>query len=137
MILSCAGFQVGDAYHVFSGGVQMAYTGTDVMRHPGKMPPGEGGQRPEGGFIIPEDREPGNMPQPPEGDYTIPSQPGTDIPAAPQGTPPTWPEGETIPLPSGEMPTWSGANGNQIGEPQILFCMQDKVNFFTGLIPVQ
>jgi hypothetical protein len=42
----------------------------------------------------------------------------------PQGTPPTWPGG-------------TAPDRTQGGPLQILFFLQDKVNFFTGLTPVQ
>ena len=80
LILSCPDFRVGDVYEVFLDGMKMAYTGTDVMRHPGGKPPAEGGQPPQDG----------------------------------EGRPPV-PE----------------------GEKQILFRMQDKVNFFSGLTQAQ
>ena len=144
-ILSCPDFKVGDTYVVFVDGVQMAYTGTDVMHGPGGFRPGEGGQRPEGGIGIREDRDPGNIPQPPEGDVQLPPQPTEDMPAVPQGEAPTmpegemptWPEGEMPTWPEGEMPTWPEGQQMPGGQPQTLFFMQDKVNFFTGLSPVQ
>ena len=144
-ILSCPGFRLGDGYHVYVGGIQMAYTGTDVMQRPGGMPPAEGGQRPEGGPQFPGMPEgqtpPGDMPQPPEGDFTIPPQPGQGQPAVPQGTMPqgempTWPQGQT---PQGTMggQTTPGGFPAEGGEKQTLFFMQDKVNFFTGLVPAE
>ncbi len=139
LILSCPGFRVGDAYHVFVDGLQMAYTGTDVMRGPGGFFPGEGGQRPEGGMGIPEDREPDNMPEPPEGDAQIPPQPGQDGPGWMDGETPTWPEGEmpTRPEEGGpNRPQEQNSPGGQGGEANTLFIMQDKVNFFSGLTPV-
>ena len=154
-ILSCPDFRVGDGYEVFlgcdiqgsetagiydvssvssfTGGVQMAYTGTDVMRHPG----GFGG--PEGGMGMPD-----NMPEPPEGGFGNPPQPGEGMPTMPQGempegwTMPTMPEGE--PPQGGQTPpggfggpgNFGGAEGEE-GEKQTIFFMQDKVNFFSGL----
>lgn len=123
MIISCPDFQVGDGYHVFVDGVQMAYTGTDVMMGPGGMGgfpgqwgPGGGGGRPGPGEgeTIPG---PDDMPDPPEGDFTIPPQPGQDRPNQPQGGP--------------------GGFPGQPGEPQSLFFMQDKVNFFSGVKPTE
>ena len=122
LILSCPGFRVGDAYLVWAGGLQMAYTGTDVMRGPGGFFPGDGPQRPEGGIGIPGDRD--DMPQPPEGDFTIPPEPSEGTYPIPQGTPPTWP---------GAQPP----AGTQQGEARTIFHMQDKVNFFSGLTPAQ
>ena len=187
-VISCPHFLVGDSYEVFiaaeisgnetggvydvttvsgfTGGVQMAYTGTDVMMGPGQM--GDfGGQRPEMNVTPPED-----MPEPPEADYTIPSQPEGDMPMMPQGSqqppdgmgePPegetrpegdwtmpegewTMPEGEMPSMPEGEMPSMPdgqtppngfGSFGDQSGESRTLFYMQDKVNFFSGLTEVE
>ena len=132
LILSCPGFRVGDTYHVFAGGLQMAYTGTDVMRGPGGFFPGEGVQRPEGGIDIPEDRDPADMPQPPEGDFTFPPQPSEGMDPQPQGNPPTGPQGQPPQAPPGGFGNPTG----QEGDPSTLFRMQDKVNFFSGLTPV-
>ena len=133
-ILSCPDFQVGDVYVVFVDGIQMAYTGTDVMMGPGGFRPGEGGQRPEGGFGIPEDRD--DMPEPPEGDVQIPPQPSEGMNPTPQGTPPTGPQGGPPQDPPGGF-GGPGGPGVQQGEPQTLFVMQDKVNFFSGLTPAE
>ena len=180
-IISCPGFQVGDSYEVFlgaviegtevagiydaatvtgfTGGVQMAYTGTDVMRGPGGMPPVEGGQQPQGGMEMPGGQAPGDMPQPPEGGFGEPPQGGEGMPQGGEGVPPM-PEGEmpedwTMPsMPAGEVPQGGqmppegfgggpggpggfggfgdGGSGEE-GEKQTLFFMQDKVNFFSGL----
>ena len=116
-ILSCPQFHVGDAYLVFAGDTQMAYTGTDVMMGPGGFRPGMG---------IPEDRE--DMPEPPEGDVTLPPQPSEGMDPVPQGTPPTGPQGEPPAGPQGGPPQ---------GQPQTVFVMQDQVNFFSGLIPAE
>ena len=178
-ILSCPYFQVGEGYEVFvgstiqgtevggvydaasvtgfTGGAQMAYTGTDVMMNPGGMGGFGfgGGQRPEDGMDLPEGQTPGDMPERPEGDFTIPSQPGGDMPNMPEGEVPTMPEGEmpgdgTMPsMPEGEFsqngqtpPGGFGGSGGaggfggfggEAGEQQTLFYMQDKVNFFSGL----
>ncbi len=95
---------------------------------------------------LPEDAtRPDDMPEPPEEDFTIPPQPGQDQPAVPQGT---MPQGEipdgTIPMgtmPQGEVPPGGfggfGGFGGEGGEKQTLFFMQDKVNFFTGLIEAE
>ena len=64
------------------------------------------------------------MPEPPEGDVTLPPQPSEGMEPVPQGTPPTWPGG-------------TAPDRTQGGQLQILFFLQDKVNFFTGLSPVQ
>ena len=122
MILSCPSFRVGEGCHVFVEGIQMGYTGADVMHGPGTFKPGEGDQRPVGGIGIPEDRD--DMPEPPEGDVTLPPQPSEGMEPVPQGTPPTWPGG-------------TAPDRTQGGPLQILFFLQDKVNFFTGLAPAQ
>ena len=121
-IISCPGFRVGDAYLVFAGGRQMAHTGTDVMIGPGIFFPGEGDQQPVGGIGIPEDRD--DMPEPPEGDVQIPPPPSEGVNPIPQGTPPTWPEGEA-------------PADTQQREARTVFRMQDKVNFFSGLHTIQ
>ena len=121
-IISCPAFRLGEGYHVFVDGTQMAYTGTDVMRHPGGGPSFPGGP---GGAAPPDD-----MPNPPEGDFTLPPQPPEGDPAVPQGGP----EGQTPPgFPGGP----GGFGGGADGESQTLFFMQDKVNFFSGLTPVE
>ena len=123
MIISCPEFQVGEGYHIFLNGVQMVYTGTDVMMGPGGMGgfPGswQGG---EGGVPGPDD-----MPEPPEGDFETPPQPGQQMPGQTQGQPPQGGPGQ------GQF-SWSGG---QEGEPQSLFYMQDKVNFFSGVKPME
>ena len=75
LILSAPALTQGQTYHVYIGGVQMAYTGTDVGGFPGGFGgrPGEMGGKPEGfdpenmpeGFDfenMPEGFEPGQMP---------------------------------------------------------------------------
>ena len=144
LIVSSPDLQVGDTYEVFLNDVKMAYTGTDVMRHPGGMPPAEGGQQPQGGMEMPGGQAPGDMPQPPEGGFGEPPQGGEGVPPMPEGempedwTMPSMPEGE-IPQ-GGQMPPEGfgggfpgGFNGGEEGEKQTLFFMQDKVNFFSGL----
>ena len=122
VILSCPGFRVGDVYTVFVDGLQMAYTGTDVMMGPGGFGNFGPGQRPENG--PPEDREPGQTP-----------------PDMPQGTAPSMPEGEMPTRPEGEMPSMPQEPpqgfGTPGGETNTLFVMQDKVNFFSGLTLAQ
>ena len=156
MIVSCPEFQTGDTYEVFLDGVKMAYTGTDVMRYPGGMPPAEGGQPPQEGMEMPGGQAPGEIPQPPEGGFGEPPQGGEGMP--PQGGEgmPPMPDGEvpedwTMPsMPEGEFPQdgqmppegpggfggFGGPGdfgGGEAGEKQTLFFMQDKVNFFSGL----
>ena len=153
MIVSCPEFQGGDTYEVFLDGVKMAYTGTDVMRHPGGMPPAEGGQPPQEGMEMPGGQAPGEMPQPPEGGFGEPPQGGEGMPPQPgegMGDVPPMPDGEMPSMPEGEFPQdgqmspegpggpggFGGPGdfgGGEAGEKQTLFFMQDKVNFFSGL----
>ena len=122
-VVSSPAFTVGDSYFVYSDGVQMMYTSTDVLGHrPGGHQPPEGFEPPEGfgGF---EGKEPpedfgGEMPTGPEGEG--PNPPGSHGPSRPEGTPPGGFDG---PMPG--------------GEGQTRFFMQDKVNFFSGLTPAQ
>ena len=128
-VLSCPAFQIGDAYQVFSGDVQMMYTSTDVMRGPGGF--GGKGQRPEGGM---PDFGDGQMPAPPEGGFD-----GQQPPEGFGGEFPTWPEGEPPAPPEGNPGSFDGPGGHHpegeapAGEVSTLFFMQDKVNFFSGL----
>lgn len=133
-VISCANFQVGDSYHIYTGGIvagtevngiyepatvtgfeggsQQAYTGTDVMRGPGGMGGFGGGQRP--GDSI-DGQEP---PEKPEGDmpenWTMPSRP--EDWTIPEGEMPAMPENWTAPeggrpedwtMPEGEEPPGS------------------------------
>ena len=134
LILSCAQFRLGDVYLVYAGGIQMAYTGTDVMSGPGGFIPGEGGQWPEGGIDIPGDWE--DMPHPPEGDFTLPPPPSEGMDPVPQGTPPTGPQGTPPSGPMDTPPQGQNPPTGTDGEPNIHFKIQDKVNFFSGLTPV-
>jgi len=172
-VISCVNFRVGESYHVYvdgeitgedtggiydpatvtsySGGTQMAYTGTDVMMRPG----GFGGQRPENfdpsevpdgmqmgerpekpeGKEPPEGMEMGEKPEMPEG-----WEPGAEVPEPPEGWEPgEMPEGMELPddfdpsqIPEGGF----GGRGQFTAEPgdaNMDFYMQDKVNFFSGL----
>ena len=122
-VISTSAFKVDDSYYVYSDGVQMMYTSTDVLGHrPGSHQPPEGFEPPEGfgGF---EGKEPpkdfgGEMPTQPEGE--APNPPGSHGPSRPEGTPPGGFDG---PMPG--------------GKGQSVFFMQDKVNFFSGLTPAQ
>ena len=137
-VISCPEFQVGESYFLYAGGtvsgsenwgiydvssvtgceggIPQAYTGTDVLRGPG----GFGGPRPGemGGFGGPggmEEREP---PEKPEGGM---------------------PEGEIPPMIEGQMPPggWKDEPNGEDREPGFLFYMQDKVNFFSGIAPME
>ncbi|MBR3973857.1 MAG: carbohydrate-binding domain-containing protein [Oscillospiraceae bacterium] len=129
-IISCPEFTQGDSYHVYTGGEQMMYTGTDVIQHfghamgsgpaplPGTPGPDSGnfGPHPADGVI--GDNFPGGKDEPPV--YERPVEP--EPPAEPMGGNP-------------------GAIAEKPGKIDIpddgntLFFMQDKVNFFSGLTP--
>jgi len=109
-VISTPAFKTGDSYLVYSNGIQMQYTSTDVMRGPG----GFGGKGPSNRGEDSDGR------QPPQGF---------------DGEMPTWPEGEMPEGFSGEMPgrPEGGDRGSASGEGQSVFYMQDKVNFFSSL----
>ena len=152
-VLSCANFHVGESYHVYvdgqvtgediggvydpttitayTGGTQMAYTGTDVMMRPG----GFGGGEPPEGFEeerleMPKDFQPGEKPEgmePPEG------MDQGERPEPPDGFDPDQMPEDFQP---GQMPNdMKKPEGGEIpaGEANSQFFMQDKVNFFSGL----
>ena len=181
-IISCANFAVDDSYHVYiggtvdgtdvtgvydvagiggyEGGVQQAYTGTDVTRRPmggfggdrggfggdfgGEGDRGNagdfGGQRPERqegevprmpGGEVPE----GGRPRMPDGEVPEggrPQMPGGEIPEGGRSQMPGGeiPEGGMPQMPGGEMPQGGGAAMSGGNE---VFYMQDKVNFFSGV----
>ena len=157
LLLSHAAFTRGETYHVYVDGVQMAYTGTDVMRGPGGF-----GGRPGGAVGMPEDFDPENMPEGfdfenlPEG-FEPGRMPGNFDPEnMPEGFDPSQmdgrgqrPEGDRkLPsegfegkFPEGmappEMPE-GGFDPRQqssmpAGEPDTAFYMNDMVNFFSGV----
>ena len=154
-VISCANFHVGETYHVyvdgeiagedmggiydvttvtdFSGGTQMAFTGTDVMMRPG----GFGVGQKSDGMEPPEGFEPGDRPEgmePPEG-----MEMG-ERPEMPEGWEPgEMPEGMELPedfdpfqIPEGGF-GGKGQFSAEPGEANTSFFMQDKVNFFSGL----
>ena len=132
-VISCPAFAVGDSYHVYSNGTRMAYTSTDVMGHPG----GFGGMPPEGmeppadfGRKEPPEGFGGEMPTRPAGEE--PNPPGSHGPSRPEGEMP--PEGSDAPLSPGG---FGDPGSTPPGEGKILFYMQDKVNFFSGLTAAQ
>lgn len=137
-VISCPTFREGEAYHLYSGGeltgeetggvyssvsgyrggIQMGYTGTDVGRGFGGFRPDGGrpeGMEPPEGFEEPTHRE---MPdgQPPER--------GEDF----DGQRPQKPEGFDGQPPEG---------GNSSAEFSTDFYMNDKVNAFSGIAPVE
>lgn len=151
LILSHPFMSVGETYHVYIDGVQMAYTGTDMAQ--GRPGMGQMGQIPEG-MAFPEGPIP-QMPQLPEGESMPaefdPSQIGGremngQRPGGGQGdrTPPQQFQGEMPAMPEGgtpEMPRDGfGGPKNQNaaqGESSTEFYMRDKVNAFTGIQEAQ
>ena len=108
LILSVPALTQGQTYNVYIGGVQMAYTGTDVMRGPGGF-----GGRPGG---MPGNFDPENMPEGFEGfDGQMPE--GMERPERPEGM--ERPEGTP--------------GGKTDAEPSTAFYMNDLVNFFSGV----
>ena len=162
-VISCPNFHVGEVYHVyadgqvtgedaggiydvttvtgFTGGIQMVYTGTDVMGRPGGM--GFGGGKMPGDFDpskIPE----GEMPTIPEGMEPPEGMERGERPEMPEGMEPPegfdpgqMPQGQEAPQ-GQEPPQGMGfpggmASGGEAGDPNAEFFMQDQVNFFSGL----
>ena len=182
-VISCVNFHQGETYHVYvdgevtgedvggiydvttvtgyTGGMQMAYTGTDVMMRPGGMGfggeppmdfdpnnPPEGMEMPEGfqPGQMPEGFQPGQMPedfqpgQRPEGMGKGEKPEGMELPEGFQ--PGEMPEGmegfQPGEAPNGQPPqdmdfTGGMESGSEAGEPNTEFYMQDQVNFFSGL----
>ena len=154
-VISCANFYVGETYYVYvdgvltgtdysgiydptsvtayEGGIQMAYTGTDVMSRPGGM--GFGGEPPK-------DFDPGNLPEGFDPDKRPEDMQMGDRSEMPEGFDPNqMPENfQPGQMPEnfqpGQMPegmTFPGGQTAEAGEPNSQFYMQDKVNFFSGL----
>jgi hypothetical protein len=153
-VISCPNFHVGELYHVFvdgkvtgeefggvydvttvtdyTGGTQMAYTGTDVMRGPGGM--GFGGP-------MPENFDPNDLPEGMEN-----FQPGQRPEGMEKGEPPEMPENMAPPegmenFEPGEKPLGMEfpskfERKDQVSDANTDFYMQDKVNFFSGLTEV-
>ena len=117
----------------YAGGVQMAYTGTDVTDGPGGRGEGrpQGQTPPEGQRLEPSEGESfpeGQRPELPEGE------------TFPEGQRPELPEGETFSdgrqpaLPEDGDPAADQSNQSQTGA-STQFYLQDMVNFFSGIIP--
>ena len=133
LILSDPAMKQGDTYQVFIDGVQMSYTGTDVMRGPG----GFGG--PPKDFDpnnLPESFDPSKMPETPEGfDPTKMGgrgpRPEDENMIPPEGFDGRLPEGMEPP----QMPESGFGNHNNApaGESRTDFYMNDMVNFFSGV----
>ena len=133
LILSDPAMKQGETYHVFIDGVQMAYTGTDVMRGPG----GFGG--PHKDFDpnnLPEGFDPEKMPEIPEGfDPSMMGnrdlRPDGGNMSPPDGFDGKFPEGMGPPeLPDGG---FGNRNNASAGEVHADFFMNDMVNFFSGV----
>ena len=179
-VISSPNFHVGETYHVyidgeiigtdaggiydvttvtdFSGGTQMAYTGTDVMRGPGGMGMGAmnfGGQKPEGmenfdpgqfgggqrpeGMERPEGMGKGQGAMEPPKDMDGMSQFQDQMPEGMEGMDFSQLQGQ---MPEGMENFDMSQFGSMIaqgesGEPSAAFYMQDKVNFFSGLSAAQ
>lgn len=145
VILSSPNFNLGESYHVyldgqitgeetggvydvttvtdFDGGIQMQYTGTDVARRPG----GFGGESPK-------DRE----------DFKGKGEWTDQRPDQQRGERPSMPEGERPSMPQGEgFEGFKGGKGDRgdfaqtVGQANLVFYMQDKVDFFSGLAPAE
>ena len=170
-VISCGNFHVEETYHVYvdgkvtgediggvydvttvtaySGGMQMAYTGTDVMSRPGGF-----GMAPPAGMEMPDDFDPNNLSE----NFNLDERPeGMEIPEG--FNPGEKPEGMKMPegfnpgekqegmgspgnFQPGEMPDgmeppegmeFPGGMEMDAGESHVEFYMQDKVNFFSGL----
>ena len=133
LILSHSAFTQGETYHIYVDGVQMAYSGTDVRRSPGRMPPMD--LDPEN---LPAGFNPDKHPERP-GDFD-PSQirrkdqhSDADRKLPPEGIDGNFPEG----MEPREIPE-DGFNPPQqdimpAGEPDTAFYMNDMVNFFSGV----
>ena len=127
VILSTPDLKHGEAYHIYVGGAQLQYTGSDVgFGSPGMggRPGGEPGEIPEG-MPFPKGDRPEGMPFPggekPE-DFD-PSEMGP-----PPGYFPGSEFGGRVPEPQ-EAPT--------AGNPRTEFYMADMVNCFSGLSPAE
>ena len=179
-VISCANFHVGDTYNVYvdgevtgtdysgiydpttvtdyTGGMQMAYTGTDLMGRPGGMgemkPPEDMEEMKERleGMEIPESFEDfmsGNEPEGekkgflPKGEGRLDKkepvgelEPENMFQGMKENAPGQFPENfEPGNLPEG-MGFPGGMPNTEAGEPSSEFYMQDKVNFFSGLMNV-
>jgi len=162
-VISCPRFAVGDSYQLWmnaditgeetagiyhadtiravTGGSLQTYTGTDVIMRPGGMGGFGGGMGPGDG------KRPGDW-EFPEGE--VPTMPEGGMPTMPEGGMPTMPEGFEPPEGGfgggrgqggqppedfgGGMPAGQRENG---AEAKSLFYMQDKVNFFSGVSPME
>ena len=157
-VISCPNFHVGQSYTVhigstvtgtetggvydvttvtaFAGGIQMAYTGSDLPKGPGGFgdgrPPQD--QRPEGGPGGKTPEFPDGMPEFPEGER--PEFSGEGMSGFPGGE---MPGGGAPEEPSGQFPGGFGGGArpdDATGEANTQFYLFDKVNAFSGIIPV-
>lgn len=135
------GSEVGGVYDVatvtaYTGGTQMAYTGSDLPKGPGGFgggrPPQD--QRPEGGPGGKTPEFPDGMPEFPEGER--PEFSGEGMSGFPGGE---MPGGGAPEEPSGQFPGGFGGGArpdDATGEANTQFYLFDKVNAFSGIIPV-
>ncbi|MBQ6899421.1 MAG: carbohydrate-binding domain-containing protein [Firmicutes bacterium] len=145
-VISSPDFELNATYHVYVGGTQQSYTGTDVRMRPGGMGGFGGGGGFRGDFDpenLPEDFDPSQIPQDgqrPEG-FGGRGQKPEDF------DPENLPEG--MELPEGFDPTQLPQDGQrpqkpedqlvndgtirETGQAQSDFYMQDKVNAFSGV----
>ena len=133
LILSHCTFTQGETYHIYVDGIQMSYSGTDVRRSPGGMPPLD---------FVPENLPAGFDPDkhPERPDDFDPSQirgkgqhSDADRKLPPEGIDGNFPEG----MEPREIPE-DGFNPPQqdimpAGKPNTAFYMNDMVNFFSGI----
>jgi len=147
-ILSCPDFALENRYHVYiggtltgtetagiydaasvtdyTGGVQQAYTGSDIRMRPGGM--GGFGNPSDPAGHLPFTGEAQDRPEPPEGGFPPQSPQGGDSSPASGGA-----MGDRPELPEGFEPGERPEPMDGAGEPQELFFMQDKVNNFSGV----
>ena len=151
-VISCPAFKQGENYLLYVDGQQMQYTGTDIRKGPGGMMGGFDGKMPDNappegfdGFDgeMPEGWTPGQKGERPEGfDGEMPTRPAGDRPEDFGGQPPEGFDGFDGEMPEGfggQMPdSFGGFDGmQQTGEGNTLFYMQDKVNCFSGISPIE
>ncbi len=126
LILSRPAFTQGETYQVVVDGIQMAYTGTDVLRGPGGRGPRpeefSPGEKPEG-------FDPNKLP-----DHFDPSQMGAKggRPADFDREPPAQPDGAFPEAPENSFGKHQ-QDGAVQGDLRTGFFMNDMVNFFSGL----
>ena len=146
-VISSPDFELNATYHVYVGGTQQSYTGTDVRMRPGGMGPGGFGGGGFGGGDLPGDFDPENLPEgmelPEDFDPSQIPQNG-QRPEGFGGGRGQMPEDfDPTQLPQDgqrpQKPEDQFANDGTIretGQAQSDFYMQDKVNAFSGIADV-